>query len=491
MKRVLSHPLIALALGLWLRLFFLLKYPASSGDLPLYNEIATNWLKHGVYGLSLNDVLTPVDVRMPGYPALLAFMYKLAGRTGEAAQFPIMLAQAVVDLLGCIVIGVTAAWLVKTAFGAADLRAAFRMGIWLAALCPITANYSAVLLTESFATCASAISIYLLVRLSQSCSELFFPASRLRTSWDKTPEYWAALFGLSVGAITFFRPESPIFLVSAWLALIWFFAKHSRLARGCKLALISGLMLAVSLSPWAIRNAVSLHEFQFLAPKDTTLPSEFPPRGFMAWERTWLYRLSDCYAVTWKLNEESINLDDIPSRAFDSESEKRRAAELLAKHNQNRNLTPEEDAAFGAIARQRTARHPLRTYLWVPFQRVLTIWFTPRIELLPFSGNVFPLMQNWEDDREDQTVTVFFFFLNIFYLILAFVGAWKLWKWSVRSRPALLVIAVYLILRTAFLTTVEAPEPRYVLVCFPAILALGAIAFIRQPKSVSAPSLIR
>ena len=34
MKRVLSHPLIALALGLWLRLFFLFKYPASSGDTP-------------------------------------------------------------------------------------------------------------------------------------------------------------------------------------------------------------------------------------------------------------------------------------------------------------------------------------------------------------------------------------------------------------------------------------------------------------------------
>src|SRR5215470_17784808 len=85
MKRVLSHPLIALALGVWLRLFFVLKYPAQSGDLPLYNELATNWLKHGTYGVTLNDVLTPVDVRMPGYPAFLAMIYALTGRVGEAA----------------------------------------------------------------------------------------------------------------------------------------------------------------------------------------------------------------------------------------------------------------------------------------------------------------------------------------------------------------------------------------------------------------------
>jgi len=108
-------------------------------------------------------------------------------------------------------------------------------------------------------------------------------------------------------------------------------------------------------------------------------------------------------------------------------------------------------------------------------------------ELLPYSGNVFPLKQNWEDDRQDQAVTVSFFFLNVFYLGLACAGAWKLWNGNIRTRPALLAIAVYLVLRTLFLTTVEAPEPRYVLVCFPAILALGAAAFIRRPKSVPTP----
>src|SRR5262245_47534789 len=98
MKRVLSHPLTALLLGLGLRLFFVLKHPSASGDFPLYDEIATNWLKHHVYGMTVNDVLAPVDIRMPGYPAFLAVVYAVTGRVGEAARFPAMLAHVFVDL---------------------------------------------------------------------------------------------------------------------------------------------------------------------------------------------------------------------------------------------------------------------------------------------------------------------------------------------------------------------------------------------------------
>src|SRR5262249_50207764 len=148
------------------------------------------------------------------------------------------------------------------------------------------------------AACASALSLCLLVRLAAGSSALFFPVVRLKASWDKTPEYWAALFGLSVGTIALFRPESPVFLVSVWMALACFFWKHHQLTRWLKLALLSSFLCVLTLSPWAIRNAITLHEFQFLAPQNANLPSEHPPYGFMAWEKTWLYRMSDCYAVT-------------------------------------------------------------------------------------------------------------------------------------------------------------------------------------------------
>jgi len=49
------------------------------------------------------------------------------------------------------------------------------------------------------------------------------------------------------------------------------------------------------------------------------------------------------------------------------------------------------------------------------------------------------------------------------------------------SRPAAVAfLALFMVLRTAFLTTLETPEPRYVLVCFPALMALGAQVFARR-----------
>jgi len=42
----------------------------------------------------------------------------------------------------------------------------------------------------------------------------------------------------------------------------------------------------------------------------------------------------------------------------------------------------------------------------------------------------------------------------------------------------------FMVLRTAFLTTLETPEPRYVLVCFPALIALAAQVFGRSSEAI-------
>src|SRR5260370_30913545 len=116
-------------------------------------------------------------------------------------------------------------------------------------------------------------------------------------------------------------------------------------------------------------------EPQLLAPKNSNLPGELVPYGFVAWEKTWLYRVRECCLVPWRLNEESIVVEDIPARAFDTPEEKERVAMILEQYNTDLTLTPEEDAAFAQLARERTARHPLRTYLWLPAARAVTIWF--------------------------------------------------------------------------------------------------------------------
>jgi hypothetical protein len=260
--------------------------------------------------------------------------------------------------------------------------------------------------------------------------------------------------------------------------VIWW--RRGKVWRWVQLCGLLVLGCAVPLAPWAIRNAFTLHEAQFLAPKNSNLPGELVPYGFMAWEKTWLYRVSDNYFVPWKLNGDVINLEDIPERAFDSPEEKERVAALLEQYNNDLTLSAEEDAAFGELARERTRRHPLRTYLWVPIARGFTIWFTPRIELLPFSGKLRPVREAWREDPIDFSVTVGFFILNVLYAAFALWGASRMWADGAGAKLAVVLLLGYCVLRTVFLTTLETPEPRYVLVCFPIALALAGQVFVAR-----------
>jgi hypothetical protein len=482
MKRVFSNPLAALSAGLCLRLYFVLKFPANSGDTVLYEQIATNWLKHHVYAMTVGGQITPVDLRMPGYPAFLAVIYVLTGRTGADARFWVLLAQIGVDLFSCLIIARLAALLACTSGDSAPNKRVYSIALWFAALCPFTSNYVAVPLTEVFATFWTALACCALVMAIRRVPKPDFLLKSTHLPLGKSVEYSALGAGLIVGVGTLFRPETPILLIAAAIIFGGVFLLRGIYRRWFWVCLAMALGCLMILSPWATRNKVTLHEPQFLAPKNSNLPGELVPYGFMAWEKTWLFRVRDCYLVPWRLNEEAIFVDDMPARAFDTPEEKQRVAAILEQYNNDLMLTPEEDAEFSQLARERNARHPLRTYLWLPGARAVTIWFTPRIELLPISGHVFPLAQMREDDPVDQEVTSLFFVLNLFYVGLGVWGAARLWRSNPAARAAVVFLALFILLRTAFLTTLETPEPRYVLVCFPALIALGAQAFARRSE---------
>lgn len=485
MKRIFSNPVFALAAGSCLRLFFVLKFPAESGDTVLYEQIAANWLKHHVYAMDVQGAITPVDLRMPGYPAFLALIYALTGRTGESARLWVMLAQIAVDLLSCLVIAVLGAALILLADRGGSIKRVFTAGLWMAVLCPFTANYTAVLLTESIATFWTAVALLFLIGVAANSNDLPFPKPRRlwEGNWSQDFRFFAPTAGLAAGLGTMFRPETPLLLLAAWITNAFLLLRHGKAKHFLRIILFTALSCVLPLVPWAIRNALTFHEVQFLTPKYSTLPGEIVPRGLMEWESTWLYRVKDCYIVPWKVNEEAIDVDSIPARAFDSPEEKQRVAAILEPYNEDLTLTQKEDDAFGQIAHERAARHPLRTYLWIPAARGVVIWFTPRIELLPISGNVFPLAQMFDEDPADQGFTILLFLLNIIYVGLGIWGAVKLWRFSAAVRPALVFLTIFIVLRTAFLTTLETPEPRYVLVCFPALIALGAQLFAGKSPS--------
>jgi hypothetical protein len=328
-------------------------------------------------------------------------------------------------------------------------------------------------LTEVCAVFLTAAAFLLLISVVACIGGTSLSLPRGRQFGEKDVWKLAAFAGFVVGLGTLMRPETPLLLVTTCIALGFWMGYRKELKRWLILCVTMGIGCVVPLVPWTIRNALTLHEFQPLAPKDTTLASEVDPKGFMAWEKTWLYRVRDCYLVPWKLNDEEIHIEDIPDWAFDTPEERARVEQVLDSYNDEITWTAEEDAVFAQLARERTARHPLRTYLWIPLRRAERIWFTPRIELLPVSGHVFPVAYQREEDPVDQEVTILLFLVNVIYLALALWGTWKLWGCR-NARVALIVLLLYVLVRTAFLTTLETPEPRYVLECFPAVIALGA-----------------
>jgi 4-amino-4-deoxy-L-arabinose transferase-like glycosyltransferase len=73
---------------------------------------------------------------------------------------------------------------------------------------------------------------------------------------------------------------------------------------------------------------------------------------------------------------------------------------------------------------------------------------------------------------------------NGVYVLLALIGAWL-----ARRRPGLAFLLVFCVVRTLFFAKfVETPEPRYVLECFPALIAIAAQTFAAQGTGVAEES---
>jgi len=463
-KPFFKNLLPALLAGLILRLFFILKFPFYSGDTAYYEELARNWLYHGGYGFYSHGQLIPSDLRAPGYPAFLAVIYYLAGPGRKA----VMLVQAFVDLATCLLAAGIAARMADGLSDASRGRIA-TAALWLTALCPFTANYAAVPLTEVLATFFTTLAIliflspaFLRIDLVQSTSGLL----RAVSIWF--------LGGLVVGLGTLVRPETPLLLIAALLILL---LRSFRLGNLRKLALATLWMTAgflLPLAPWAARNAVSLGRVQFLAPRYAETYGDILPTGFYAWTKTWMFRFQDAYLFTWKLPSQPIDLKDLPNYAADSHEELARVASLLQRYNAAHGMMLAIDREFADLARERAQRHPIRTYLWIPIERAAAIWFTPRITLLPYSGKLWPPGEQWRANHTDFGVTLGFALLNVVYIVMALAAA-RTW----RTNPGILLILTFLVIRTAFLTQLQTCEPRYVLVCFPALLALCAQVFAR------------
>jgi 4-amino-4-deoxy-L-arabinose transferase-like glycosyltransferase len=430
--------------ALALHAFFFWKFRTISDDGFLYGDIARNWLQYGVFGLTTRDVPVPTYIRLPGYPAFLALIFRVFGMEHYTA---VLVTQILADVATCFVV----ADLARRVIGDRAARWAFA----LTAICPFLANYAVVPLTETLAVFFAALALdFAVIALDD------LTAGRLR--------YWIAC-GLAVAASILLRPDGGILLaaIGGYLLYLFFFRAQVR-----RQAFWAGLVLAaVSLAPllpWTARNWHVFHRFMPLAPRYANGPNERVPMGYETWMKTWIVDYVSTAEIYWQIGAGDIDTSLLPTRAFDSAQERDATQTIFDAYNQKHVWSDQLDARLGQIAKQRIAHAPLRYYIWLPAIRAADMWFRPRTELVGTNDRWW----EFQDDPEGTAVGIGFGVLNLIYVALAVIGliaAHRRFRW-------LGLLLAFVLLRSLFLGTLENPEPRYTLECFPVMLVFAGTA---------------
>ena len=131
-------------------------------------------------------------------------------------------------------------------------------------------------------------------------------------------------------------------------------------------------------------------------------------------------------------------------------------------------MTPQLDARFSTLAAERVHHAPFRYYAWLPAVRIADMWLRPRTELFPSD----PRWWEFNDDGRWLAVSLGFGLINLVYVALAAAGL-------ARSREffGIGLFVLFLVLRSVFLGSLENPESRYTLECYPAVIVLASALF--------------
>jgi len=438
-----------------LRLLFIFRFPGITTDSFVYGDIAKNWLRHGIYGLSGPDEISATYIRLPGYPAFLAAVFAVFGMEHYRA---VLVVQMFVDIATCLVIADMARRLISP-------RAA-KGAFLLAAICPFLASYAAAALTETLEIFFTAIALdFAIVGLT---------AAKGMGSWLGC--------GVSIAGAILLRPDGGLLLLAIELYLLVMLVRGLRnktragvpaphslaVSHNLKAGVILALVSLAPLVPWTLRNMRTLHRFQPLAPRYANEEDEFVPAGFNRWVKTWIADYASVEEVYWPVPGGSVDAENLPTRAFDSETQRQQTVELLTDYNNVLHVTPELDARFAALADERNRAAPLRYYLWLPFARIADMWIRPRTETLPSDTRWW----EFNDDPKWSALAIMLGIVGLAYVVLAAIGLAK-----GRALAYLGLLLTFGLLRSVFLGTLENPEPRYTLECYPVVILLASFIF--------------
>ena len=190
--------LLALLAGFALRLYFVQKQAHIEGDSLIYGDLALNMLKHRIYGVTEKLGVRSTLIRLPGYPLLVAACFAVFG---IEHYLSVLYVQLFMDLATCWLLAQLARRLMGERVGLC--------AIWLAALCPFTANYVAAGLTETSAIFCVALAFYALERW-WACVREGAP----RSGW-----IWPLGFALAFAVLL--RPDRLLLTFAVLPAMAW------------------------------------------------------------------------------------------------------------------------------------------------------------------------------------------------------------------------------------------------------------------------------
>jgi hypothetical protein len=489
----------ALLAGLLLRAWFVLHHAQFGGDTLVYGDLAHNLRLHHIFGFTQDDGIRPTLIRLPGYPLFVAACFALFG---EGNYVAILWVQVALDLLTCWLLSRLAQrlWLAHSSrvsgsprsvfcslgwLGAMSGKRAATVTLWLAALCPFTANYAAVPITECLTLFCITLAFYSFERwINHQRSELArdLEGAGLQPCHNSPPGVgasapevtnawgWPILLGLSLAFAVLQRPDRGLLAAAILPAMLWVATRKAFTLRSLVPVAAATFILLLPLALWGARNYRVFHLFQPLAPRYANDPGELVPLGFQRWYRTWAIDFQSTVDTYWAYDGSTMSTGDLPSRAFDSPAQRAATQSLFDTYNLNTSASPALDAGFSSIATARIAAHPVRFYLLLPAARVLDMFLRPRTELMRLPIDWW----NWHRHPGASTFELFYAVLDAAYLALALVG---IWRWSAQNfrpiPPLAAAMLAFVALRILLLLTLDNSEPRYTLDLFPVILLLA------------------
>jgi predicted acyltransferase/4-amino-4-deoxy-L-arabinose transferase-like glycosyltransferase len=516
------------------------------GDGKIYTQLAANLLEHDVFSLKTEAPFDPTLIRLPGYPLFVAAVYSIFGHGNDTAVRNV---HAVIDTATCVIAAMLA-WLWTEDDERKRRNALWTYA--LMTLCPFIVIYAATLLTETLTTfLMTSMAFTATLGLKSPTarkSALWWIATGILAGAAVMLRPDSGLFAAGIGltlviSSLFFKLEdAPRFrrrlFEVGWKGAVFSFAFMLVLApwtiRNYR---VFGVFQPLAPAHAEMPGEFVPHNYQrwlrtwiddshYIEPMLWNLDEKrinvkkLPAAFDNEEERERVTALLQQYNHPPGAEEETKKNDDDDSEDSDdsadsdddkSEDSSDKSADSEDKSDDGADsqddsddsdeddedddkphvvkMTPEIDAQFAAIAQERIDRSPARYYLFLPAKRAAALWFDSHSLYYPFGGQMSPVKDLDYDENQQIWLPVFTAVMWI-YTLLAAGGALFWWRnRESKSLRWLILLALMALPRIAFFSTIENPEPRYVveLFVFAAILGgfwLGQIRFRKKESEM-------